>query len=67
MGVMELSRTELEELPESKLQSILEEMSTELTSRVAGSPDFDAEVENILRELEAKGHDLHLYDSDGGW
>jgi hypothetical protein len=65
--VMELSRTQLETLSEGERETVLKRLGAELTSRVLGAPDFDSEVEDIISELRARGHDLWLFDSDGEW
>ena len=67
MGAKVLSRAELEALPEGELQPMLEEMGSALTTRVLGTSDFDDEVEDIIREMRAGGHDLYLFDSNGEW
>ncbi len=64
---MELSRTQLEALPESERKPVLEKLGAELTSRMLGAPDFESEVESVISEMQANGHDLCLYDSDGEW
>jgi hypothetical protein len=52
---MELSRTQLEALPESERQSILDKLGAELTSRILSAPDFDVEAETIISEMWARG------------
>ena len=64
---MELSRTELESLPDDERESVLNELAAELSTRVLGAPDFDREVDQIISEMRAKEHDLWLFDSDGEW
>jgi hypothetical protein len=64
---MLLSRNVLESFSDDERQPVLEEISAELTARILKAPDFDAELENIIRELRALGHDLWCFDSDGEW
>jgi hypothetical protein len=64
---MALSRIQLEALSESERRPVLERLGAELTSRVLGASDFDSEVEKIISEMRARGHDLWLFDTDGEW
>jgi len=64
---MELSRTELESLPDDERESVLTELAAELSTRVLGSADFDSEVAKIISELRSRAHDLWMFDSDGEW
>ncbi len=63
-NIPNLSRKELDSLTDEKRKFALEEMNPRLTLRILKASDFNNEVENIITEFHALGHDLRLFDAD---